>query len=63
MSKDITAEWLGEASKLAYRKAGYEVVTFGDGSVGVLKATRRQCAVVNELQRLVLEKVQAAAKD
>lgn len=57
----MTPENLSALATRAYRDLGYQVVTFRDGSKGVLKCPTKTINLVNRLQELVLDALEAEA--
>lgn len=58
----MTPEQLSELASRAYRDLGYRVVTFRDGSKGVLKCPAKTINLMNRIQALILEALEGEAE-
>jgi hypothetical protein len=55
--KSISPVRISELAAQAYRALGYQMVTFADGSVGVLRCPRKTIELMNTFQALLMDEV------
>jgi hypothetical protein len=55
--KQLTMDRLGELAHKAYRKMGYQLITFGDGSMGVLRCPTKHIETMNWFQAYIGEEL------
>jgi hypothetical protein len=55
--KSISPERISELAAQAYRELGYRMMTFGDGTVGVLNCPAKTVRLMNAFQALLMDEV------